>query len=433
MAPKALGVWLYGVHVAGLSEPRRFRLRLEFTEDALDTFGEGSRVLSLALPVSRKPIQDKDGARQVSAFIEGLLPEGNLRRHIATEAGVPVNDTMTLLERVGAECAGAVQILTDGAKPDAGHVRPLTKLEVDTLITDLPTYHLPEGATPQASLAGIQDKVLLVAFPDGSWGWPEAGAASTHIIKPEPHGGSVKHLIQSEDWALRVAREASMNAAESRVERFQERQAIIVTRYDRGSDGNRLHQEDFCQALGLDPQAKYESTGEATRSGSRLRRIARAAAPRALDPDAFRSALLEAVTFNVVIGNADAHSKNYSVMIGREGSVSLAPIYDAAPVRYLAPAFNGTGHVINGKTSINNIDIDDLVAEASSWGMGTRRAHVAVRTCMERVYSSVERVELPRGAESVKSNLHQLWARRSWPTAALRSGDSDATAEGSDA
>ena len=220
MARKPLDVWLYGVHVAGLSEPRRFRLRLEFTDDALDTFGEGSRLLSLALPVSRQPIQDRNGALQVSAFIEGLLPEGNLRRHIAAEARVPVNDTMTLLERVGAECAGAVQIFADGAKPGAGQVRRLTKQEVDSLIADLPTYHLPEGATPQASLAGIQDKVLLVSLPDGGWGWPEAGAASTHLIKPEPLGGAVKHLVQTEDWALRVAREAGMNAAESRLERF---------------------------------------------------------------------------------------------------------------------------------------------------------------------------------------------------------------------
>ena len=135
MARKAFDVWLYGVHVATLSEPRRFRLRLEFTEEALDTFGEGSRVLSLALPVSRQPIQDRNGVLPVSAFIEGLLPEGNLRRHIAIEAGVPVNDTMPLLERVGAECAGAVQILADGAKPSAGQVRRLTKHEVDTALS----------------------------------------------------------------------------------------------------------------------------------------------------------------------------------------------------------------------------------------------------------------------------------------------------------
>jgi serine/threonine-protein kinase HipA len=403
---------------------------LEFTEAAIDTFGEGSRVLSLALPVSRQPIEDKDGALQVSAFIEGLLPEGNLRRHIATEARVPVNDTMALLERVGAECAGAVQILADGVKPDAGQVRRLTKQEVDTLIADLPTYHLPEGTTPQASLAGIQDKVLLMALPDGSWGWPGAGAASTHIIKPEPLGGVVKHLIQTEDWALRVARAAGIDAAESRLTRFEEREALVVVRYDRSPEGNRLHQEDFCQALGLDPQAKYESTNEAARLGSRLRRIARVAGPRALDPDGFRLALLEAVTFNVVIGNADAHSKNYSVMIGRDGSVSLAPLYDAAPVRYLDRAFKGTGHVIHGKTSIDNINVDDLSAEAASWGMGMRRARAAVRSSMERVHSSVEHVALPSGAESVKSNLDQLWTRRSWPTASLNSADSGPTVDG---
>ena len=119
-------------------------------------------------------------------------------------------------------------------------------------------------------------------------------------------------------------------------------------------------------------------------------------------------------------------------MIGRDGSVSLAPIYDAAPVMYLDPAFKGTGHVINGKTSIDNISVDDLTAEATSWGMGERRARAAVRSSMERIYSSVERVALPSGAESVKSNLGQLWIRRSWPAASLKSGDSDSTVNGAD-
>ncbi|WP_142995956.1 HipA domain-containing protein, partial [Mycobacterium kansasii] len=138
---------------------------------------------------------------------------------------------------------------------------------------------------------------------------------------------------------------------------------------------------------------------------------------RTPDPDGFRLALLQAVTFNVVIGNADAHSKNYSVMIDRDGSVSLAPIYDAAPVMYLDPAFKGTGHVINGKTGIDTIDVEDLIAEVTSWGMGERRAAAAVRSCMERVYSSVGRVALASETEQVRSNLERLWIRRSWPTA----------------
>jgi serine/threonine-protein kinase HipA len=420
MATRTLTVWLHGVRIASLTEPSPFRLRLDFTDDALDAFGEGSRVLSLALPLSARPVRDakvRSSGHPVSAFVEGLLPEGNVRQHIASQAGLPVTDIMGLLERVGAECAGAVQFLPEGAVPSAGDVRALSAQEVETLVADLPTYHLPASATPQASLAGIQDKVLLVALPDGGWGWPEAGAPSTHIIKPEPLGGALPHLIQTEDWAMRTARQASIPAAESRLATFERREAIVVTRYDRSAAGERLHQEDFCQALGLDPQAKYESTAEAERQGSRLKRIARAAAARAHDPDAFRVALLEAVTFNVVIGNGDAHSKNYSVMIDRDGSVTLAPIYDAAPTFYIDSRYKGTGHVINGKTSVDSVDVEDLVGEAASWGTSERRARAAVGAVLERIRAAVDLVPLPAGAEQVKSNLENLWAQRSWPTA----------------
>jgi serine/threonine-protein kinase HipA len=416
MPTRHLNVWLHGIHIARLSEPSRFRLRMDFTAEALDVFGEGSRVLSLSLPISSKPVIDGKGSnrRVVAAFIEGLLPEGNLRQHIAAEARVPVTDMMGLLQQVGAECAGAVQVLAEGVETGCGHVRELTEIEVTRLITDLPTYHLPDGATPQASLAGIQDKVLLVALPDGAWGWPEAGAASTHIIKPEPLGSALPNLIQSENWAMRVARHAHIAAAESHLAYFDKREAIVVTRYDRTSSGERLHQEDFCQALGLDPQAKYESRAEFERDGSRLRRLARAAAARSREPDTFRTALLKAVTFNVVIGNGDAHSKNYSLLIDRSGSVSLAPIYDVAPVMYLDPRYKSTAHVINGRTNIDEVDIDDLASEAASWGMSLRRARATLESTMERVRTSIDEIALPLGAEQLKTRLDSLWTRRSW-------------------
>lgn len=338
-----------------------------------------------------------------------------MRQHIATHAGVPVTDSMELLAQVGAECAGAVQLLDVGIEPGPGRVRSLTDEEVTRLVASLPTYHLPDGAVPQASLAGIQDKVLLAALEDGGWGWPERGAPSTHIVKPEPLGGSVPHLIQTEDWALHVARDANLTAAQSRLATFDQREAIIVTRYDRDASGRRLHQEDFCQALGLAPRAKYESTSEATRHGSRLKRVARMAAARAEDPDAFRTDLLQAITFNVVIGNGDAHSKNYSLMIDRVGRVSLAPIYDSAPTAYLDFRFKGTGHVINGKTSIDTIAVGDLTDEAVSWGMSARRATAKVTSCMESVRAAVDTMALPPAAESVKDNLAAMWVRRAWP------------------
>ncbi len=124
------------------------------------------------------------------------------------------------VERVGAECAGAVQILPEGAVPGTGHVRRLSEREVATLIADLPTYHLPDGATPQASLAGIHDKALLVALPDGGWGWPESGAPSTHIIKPEPLTGAPPHLSEVlVDQHHRVSRVDASIAGQTRQHR----------------------------------------------------------------------------------------------------------------------------------------------------------------------------------------------------------------------
>ncbi|MFE9582009.1 type II toxin-antitoxin system HipA family toxin [Nocardia sp. NPDC006044] len=412
-----LDVWLYGHHVAHLAEPSTYRYKLEFTDEALDVFGQGARVLSLALPFDTKAIADAKGlgSRPVAAFLEGLLPEGNLRRHLAASLGVTSIDKLELLRAVGAECAGAVQFVPEGEVPSTGAIRELADDEVNRLIADLPTYHLPEGAVPQASLAGIQDKVLLVARPDGSWGWPEGGAVSSHIIKPEPlAGATVPHLIQAEHWAMSVADAAGLRAAQTTVESFDGRSALVVARYDRTRDGDRLHQEDFCQSLGLDPDAKYESTAESERLGSRLRRLASVAADRAMDPQAFRVDLLSAVTFNVIIGNGDAHSKNYSLLLGRRGEVSLAPMYDSAPVRYLDPRFKGTGHIINGRTTIDSVDEADLVAEARSWGLSPRIAQSTVRSVMANVWDAAHSVPLPPGIKSVSNRLEALWARRQW-------------------
>jgi serine/threonine-protein kinase HipA len=428
MAKRArrLDVWLRGARVATLSEPSNYRYKLEFSDEALDTYGEGARVLSLSLPVSDSPLEDHrtDASRRpVSAFLEGLLPEGNLRTQVASALGVPTVDKMALLEQMGAECAGAVQFLSGGHTPSEGRVRPLTNEEVNRLVADLPTYHFPDGSPPQASLAGIQDKVLLTRLSDGGWGWPEGGAPSSHLIKPEPSGvTAIDHLIQAEDWAMHVATEAGLDAAKTHLATFDDRQAIVVSRYDRLPDGTRIHQEDFCQALALDPQAKYENLSEATSRGTRLSRLVAVAAPRSSDPDSFRRQLLALVTFNVVIGNGDAHSKNYSVLLGPRGEVSLAPLYDSAPVRYLAPRFKSTGHVINGRTTIDWVSADDLAEEASSWGMGKARAQTTVTQVLEATWEAAHTVPVPSGTDSMISRLELLWAERSWrpPTAHVR-------------
>lgn len=420
MASRAepLDVWLYGIRVARLTQPNSARVhyRLDFTEEALDTYGEGRRILSLALPVSRKPVADAPGGHlPVTSFLKGLLPEGNLLQQLATAQRVPTSDQMALLRAVGADCAGAIQFLRAGTTRPQPSVRRLSSVEIIRIVADLPTYNLPDGTLPQASLAGIQDKVLLVDLGGGQWGLPENGAASTHIVKPEPLHGSIPHLIAAENWSLHVAAEAGLTAAQSHLEMFDQRSAIVVKRYDRDDAGERIHQEDLCQALGLAPESKYETPQEFHTHGSRLSRvIALATAQAAADPTELRTALLSALTYNIVTGNGDAHSKNYSLLIGTRGEVSFAPLYDTAPVMFIDERFRGTGHVINGKIRIREVEVDDLVAEARTWGLPAKLAQRSVESTIDATRAAIAAIAPPVGLAAMRSNLDTLWTRKSW-------------------
>lgn len=423
MSPRgALHLWLHGRHIAVLRQHRPFRFELAFTEEALDTYGAGSRALSLGLPIMARPLRDEGpGTMPVAMFLEGLLPEGPLLQRAAAEAGVSTSDTMGLLRSVGMECAGAVQLLEPGAAPDGGRVRPLSEAEVDELVSALPTLNLPQGMRQQASLGGIQDKLLLTDL-GGAWGWPEGGAASTHLIKPQPLADGLPQLIAAECWTLAVARAAGIRAAEARIERFGGREAIVVARYDRREDGSRIHQEDFCQALGLPPQAKYETV----RSGraSRLSQLAALATPFALDPVQFQDRLLQAVTFTTLIGNSDAHAKNYSLLLGERGEVDLAPLYDAAPVMHINRRYNTTGLVVNGRTHLDWIERQDLVEEAGTWGVSSRRAARVIAETINAAGAAIEEVDPPPGIAEVRQSMLAERRRHPWLAPAHAEGAS---------
>ncbi|QHK21859.1 hypothetical protein GU243_21785 [Pseudarthrobacter psychrotolerans] len=150
---------------------------------------------------------------------------------------------------------------------------------------------------------------------------------------------------------------------------------VLLSRHGEGwtHDGGRLHQEDFTQALALASSAKYEGT---TAPPSRLTTLVAAAAPHTRDDDAFRRDLLRAVTFNLVIGNGDAHSKDYSLLVRDGGEVLLAPLYDVAPTRLLyAPSVNA-GHTLDGQARLNHLTLDHVVREGAAWGMDTDDARI---------------------------------------------------------
>ena len=314
-----LAVWLYGVRVAIIDRDRD-RPRLSYTEDALSRYPLGTPLLSLSLPVGTR--RYTQGI--VRPFLDGLLPEGESRKSIARDVHVSERDTYGLIRALGRDCAGAVVIQpADDPPPPApttATAELLSDQEIEALIRDLKSAPLGVGGRVRISLAGVQEKLVLTRMPDGSWGRPVDGTPSTHILKPEI--AAFPETVENEAFCMRAAKHLGLDVANVETTAIGGRELIVVERYDRivGDDGSveRVHQEDFCQATGMAPETKYEEDG-----GPSLQRIAAilesVAAPDSLDR------LLKAVTVNALIGNGDAHAKNFSLLHGASGSLRLTP------------------------------------------------------------------------------------------------------------
>lgn len=386
-----LAVRVHGRHIAWLTGTS-LRPRLEYLPDVVAEYGAGAVLLSLSLPLQSKPITGP----AVLNFFDGLLPEGQIRAHLSDLYKIPPTDIKGLLVAVGADCAGAVQVLPEGNDPAGeGKLQPMSQAEIVAAVESLPTWDLPADYAIATSLGGVQSKILL-SREGGRWYWPSGGAASTHIIKPDPSDSPIRDLLEAEHWALNLARAINIPAARTKLERFGTREALIVERYDRTRDHRRIHQEDFTQVLGLSSAAKYD---QSTAVPSRLAQVAAVAAPHTRSPVAFKLDLLRAVGFNLLIGNGDAHSKNYSVLIRETGEVMLAPLYDAAPTLLLHARSTNAGHAVAGQARLDHITLDHLVREAESWGVDPG----AARTTVSEVFSAAAgaQVAAPEGLEGL--------------------------------
>lgn len=391
-----LNLWLHGEHLGTVQQLRTGWTRLRFSDDAVQQWGVGTRLLSYSLPMANRRLDTED----VANFLDNLLPEGAVRAQFEQRYRLRPGDAFGLLTRIGVECAGAVQLTVDDVPPD-GRLVPLTDAETTRIVTELPTLSAPEGGTLSASLGGVQSKVLLTRTGDG-WAWPAAGAMSTHIIKPEPTDPHVpiRRIIEYEHWAMSLAAAAGIPAARTELMRFGDRLALVVERYDRAG-GRRLHQEDFAQALGIRAGDKYEATDE---PASRLSRIADGPGLEAQDPASFRRELLRLVTFNLLVGNGDAHAKNYSLIL-RDGVFELAPAYDVAPVFYVNPRFSDFGMRLAGQRNLRYLNGTHLLDEAVQWGMSRQRAQDVVAETVEGVRGGLERVSIDDLVEPIADRV----------------------------
>ncbi len=284
--------------------------------------------LSASLPLQAEPFDD----RKTRPFFAGLLPEGQMRRLIAQQFQVSVQNDFALLDHIGGECAGAVTFLEPGQSlpvPTGGEdVQWLSDEEVVTILDELPRRPMLAGKDGlRLSLAGAQDK-LPVVFDGARIGLPLNGTPSSHILKPAIHG--VDNSVINEGFCMALAEAMQLKPAKSKVHRVLDRSFLLVERYDRLIDARgqrqRLHQEDFCQALGVVPEMKYQNEGgpDLAQCFDLVRSTTRPSAPQVLR-------LLDYVIFNALIGNHDAHAKNFSLLyLGEKSGTApvLAPFYD---------------------------------------------------------------------------------------------------------
>ena len=293
---------------------------LQFQYSALWLEQPQAIALSQSLPLQAEPFGD----RACRPFFAGLLPEGQLRQRIAQQCQISRSNDFGLLVVIGGDCAGAVSLVVGDqvAAPDA--VEWLEQDQLIALLDDLPQRPmLAQRDGLRLSLAGAQDK-LPVVFDGARIGLPLGSTASTHILKPAI--AAVEGSVINEAFCMALGKAMGLQVADAEILAAGDRQVLLVGRYDRRrGDGERwlrLHQEDFCQALGIQPELKYQNEGgpDLTACFGLLRRATRPSAPQVIR-------LLDAVAFNALIGNHDAHAKNFSLLY-TERTPTLAPLYD---------------------------------------------------------------------------------------------------------
>jgi serine/threonine-protein kinase HipA len=301
-----------------LGDGRRFAFR--YDEGWLAN--EHAVPLSIALPL-RPEVFEGDTARP---FFSNLLPEAELRKVIARRLGLSEGNDFGLLEEIGGECAGAVSLMPEGtALSKSGEYHPLNDKELNELVRGLPKHPMLAGeAGIRLSLAGVQNKLPVYYDEDEDIVYlPKGNVASLQILKPPI--AHVAHTVENEIFCMQLADRMGLSVPPVTL-LAKEQPLYLVLRYDRDVSADReitrLHQEDFCQALSITPDMKYEKEGGPSLHAcfELIRRVS-------VTPIADIKSMLSWVVFNYLIGNADAHGKNISLLFEEHGP-KLAPFYD---------------------------------------------------------------------------------------------------------
>ena len=339
--------------------------------------------LSRHLPLGSEAFADAE----TRAFFANLLPEGGMREQVARALGLSPGNVFSLLEALGGDCAGAVTVVSPGELPRRQRAyQRLTQLELEARLAELPAHPLLAGEQGvRLSLAGAQNK-LPIYFDGSAFHLPQGGAPSSHILKT-----AILHLeetVLNEAFCMNLAARVGLNVPEATAIRSGDERVYMVDRYDRqvaeSGDLLRLHQEDFCQALGIPPELKYEKEG-----GAGFAACFDLVREWSSEPLADAAALLRWALFNFLIGNADAHGKNLAFLYA-SGRVRLAPFYDLLSTAvYERRVDNKFAMKMGGQKDPRYLSGHHLEKFATEIRVGLRVVKAQLRELAEKVQSEV--------------------------------------------
>lgn len=368
--------------IVHLAEQRAGRLVRKDNGNLQFRYDPGYRgpALSHSLPIQ----EEAHPHRACLAVFGGLLLEGEAREALARNLGVSAGNDYALLEAVGGDCAGAIVLLEPGTElPVESRTRPLGEEQLDEQLRELPQRPLAANREEgiRLSLAGTQPKLPIVIDGEEVALPLNVAAATTHIIKPEP--ARFPGLVDNEAFCMELTRAVGLPAAPvSKHVSVSGLPYLLVERYDRDLTAEpirRLHQEDICQALGRPSARKYQSEGGPTA----VEMVALLRDCSAV-PSQDLPTLWRALVLNWLVGNCDAHAKNYSLLYDT-GAPTLAPLYDIVSTTIYPELTKQLAMSIDGAREIDEVDRDAWASLAGEARYSARFAQVQTDAMIERV------------------------------------------------
>lgn len=351
--------------------------------------------LSLSLPLQEEAFTPA----QTKAFFDGLLPEGFTRKSVAQWMHLNEEDYLAILCCLGRECLGAIRVSDDTEQPEASYEK-ITSEQVRELAAEGASKSAELVTKSHLSLTGASGKVgLYYDESSGEWYLPIGTAPSTHIVK-QSHV-RLTGIVTNEQMSLLTARKCGIEVPHSFIINTgtgRDEDVLLATqRYDRAFPSTdrrisgliqpaRLHQEDFAQAMGIPASKKYEEANEGYLKGmfDLLRKYS-------ADPITDMLKLWDIILFNYLVGNTDAHIKNFSILYSPDMKrIRLAPAYDLVSTTVYEQSTRNMAFGIGGALSLDEITVDHFRRAAKDAGLGDKMAIKRLELMRKRFRPALE-------------------------------------------